>query len=88
MASYDLLDPSIRQVEQSLAKQSHYHTPHMWDHRWWTRLLLDWGTRDDQLKVQLFRFIDVLPALSTDQQFIRLLHEYFHDVRSLPWNAG
>jgi RHH-type proline utilization regulon transcriptional repressor/proline dehydrogenase/delta 1-pyrroline-5-carboxylate dehydrogenase len=84
MASYDLLDPSIRQVEQTLAKQSHYHTPHMWDHRWWTRLLMDWGTRDDQFKVQLFRFIDVLPALHTDKQFVRLLYEYFHDVRSLP----
>lgn len=80
----DLLEPSIRQVEQSLAKQSHDHTPHMWDYRWWTRLLLDWGTRDDQFKVQLFRFIDVLPALHTDEQFVRLLHEYFHEVRSLP----
>ncbi len=84
MASYDLLDSSIRQVERTLAKQSRDHTPHIWDHRWWTRLLLDWGTRDDQFKVQLFRFIDVLPALKTDEQFVRLLHEYFHDVRSLP----
>jgi len=84
MAFRDLLDPSIRQVEHTLVKQSHSHAPHMWDHRWWTRLLLDWGTRDDQFKVQLFRFIDVLPALQTDEQFVRLLHEYFHDVHSLP----
>ncbi|MDH5576584.1 MAG: proline dehydrogenase family protein, partial [Nitrospirota bacterium] len=28
--------------------------------------------------------IDTLPALHTDEQFVRLLHEYFHDVRSLP----
>lgn len=84
MASHDLLDPSIRQIEQILAKQSHSHTPGFLDHRWWTRLLLDWGTRDEQFKVQLFRFIDVLPALQTDEQFIRLLHEYFHDVHSLP----
>jgi RHH-type proline utilization regulon transcriptional repressor/proline dehydrogenase/delta 1-pyrroline-5-carboxylate dehydrogenase len=84
MAARDLLDPSILQVERTLAKQSHFHAPHIWDHRWWTRLLLDWGTRDDQFKVQLFRFIDVLPALHTDEQFVRLLNEYFHDVRSLP----
>ncbi len=38
----------------------------------------------EQFKIQLFRFIDVLPALQTDEQFVRLLHEYFHDVRSLP----
>ena len=84
MASQDLLAPSIRQAEQTLATQSHDHAPRMWGHRWWTRLLLDWGTRDKQFKIQLFRFIDVLPALQTDEQFVRLLHEYFHDVRSLP----
>ncbi len=84
MASHDLLDPSIRLVEHALAKQAQDHAPRMWGHRWWTRLLLDWGTRDEQFKIQLFRFIDVLPALQTDEQFIRLLHEYFHDVRSLP----
>ena len=84
MASQDLLTPSIRQAKHALAKQSQFHSPHMWDHRWWTRLLLDWGTRDEQFKVQLFRFIDVLPALHTDEQFIRILHEYFHDLPSLP----
>ena len=84
MASQNLLEPSIQQIEHALAKRSHDYAPRLWDHRWWTRLLLDWGTRDDQFKVQLFRFIDVLPALQTDEQFVRLLHEYFHDVRSLP----
>ena len=84
MASHDLLDPSIRRVEHALAQQAQGHAPRMWGHRWWTRLLLDWGTRDEQFKIQLFRFIDVLPALQTDEQFIRLLHEYFHAVRSLP----
>ena len=84
MASHDLLDTSIRQVGHRLAKQSQAHTPQMWDHRWWTRLLLNWSTRDAQFKIQLFRFIDVLPTLHTDEQFVRLLQEYFHDVRSLP----
>ncbi|MDH5585121.1 MAG: proline dehydrogenase family protein [Nitrospirota bacterium] len=82
--AYDLLDTSIRKIEHALVQQAQGHAPRIWGHRWWTRLLLDWGTRDDQFKVQLFRFIDVLPALQTDEQFVRLLHEYFHDVRSLP----
>ena len=84
MASHDLLDPLIRQIEQALAKQAQGHAPRMWGHRWWTRHLLDWGTRDEQFKIQLFRFIDVLPALRTDEQFVRLLYEYFHDLPSLP----
>jgi len=84
MASYDVLEPSIRRFGQSLAEQAHHHTPGVFDHRWWTTLLLDWGTRDEQFKVQLFRFIDVLPALYTDEQFIRILKEYFQDLPSLP----
>ena len=80
----DLLEPSVRQFGHTLAEHVHHHTPGLLNHRWWTRLLLDWGTRDTQFKVQLFRFVDVLPALHTDEQFIRILHEYFHDIGSLP----
>ncbi len=84
MPSPDLLEPSIQQFGQILASQAHRHSPKVWDHRWWTDALLDWGTRDEQFKVQLFRFIDVLPALKTDEQFIRILTEYFQNVPSLP----
>ena len=84
MTSQDLLEPSIQQLGHELATQAQYHTPGILDHRWWTNLLLDWGTRDEQFKVQLFRFIDVLPALKTDEQFIRILKEYFKDLPSIP----
>ena len=84
MLPYDSLESDIRRFGQTLAEQAHQHTPGFWDHRWWTNLLLDWGTRDEQFKVQLFRFIDVLPALQTDTQFVRILKEYFQDLPSLP----
>ena len=84
MIAQDSLETDIRRFGQTLAEQAHQHTPGFWDHRWWTNLLLDWGTRDEQFKVQLFRFIDVLPALQTDTQFVRILKEYFKDLPSLP----
>jgi len=84
MIAQDSLEKDIRRFGQTLAEQAHQHTPGFWDHRWWTNLLLDWGTRDEQFKVQLFRFIDVLPALQTDTQFVRILKEYFQDLPSLP----
>lgn len=84
MAPHDALESDIRRFGQTLAEQAHQHTPGFWDHRWWTNLLLDWGTRDEQFKVQLFRFIDVLPSLQTDTQFVRILNEYFLDLPSLP----
>ena len=40
-----------------------------------------WAMRDESVKVQMFRFIDVLPMLSSGEAVIRHLHEYFHDVR-------
>ena len=38
--------------------------------------LLDWSTADPQRKLQLFRFIDVLPALSTDEEVAHHLADY------------
>ncbi len=84
VASHDLIEPAARRYGQTLADQARKHTPSFLDDRWWTTLLLDWGTRDDQFKVQLFRFVDVLPALITNEQFVRILQEYFGDLPSLP----
>ena len=84
MPSSALLTPSIQQFGQTLIQQTQRHKPVTFDHRWWTNLLLDWGTRDQTFKVQLFRFIDVLPALKTDAQFSGTLREYFGNLDSLP----
>jgi RHH-type proline utilization regulon transcriptional repressor/proline dehydrogenase/delta 1-pyrroline-5-carboxylate dehydrogenase len=53
------------------------------------RVLMKWGMRDEQLKAQLFRFIDVLPALTTPAQVNGHLREYLGTVRDrLPTGAG
>src|SRR5512132_605027 len=53
------------------------------------RVLMKWGMRDEQLKAQLFRFIDVLPALTTPRQLNTHLREYLGTVRDrLPLGAG
>lgn len=44
-------------------------------HRWDDRML-EWCMRDEQVKVGLFRFIDVLPTLRTSEQVIHHLREY------------
>src|SRR3954464_9037009 len=58
---------------------------------WRDRLLMKWGMRDERLKAQLFRFIDVLPVLATPRQVNAHLREYLGDesIRSpLPLGAG
>ena len=84
MNSPEVLENSIQELGRKLAGQWQKHTPGIFDHRRWTNLLLDWGTRDEQFKVQLFRFVDVLPTLRSDAQFNRILKEYFEDLPSLP----
>ena len=84
MDSSELLESSIQKIGQSLAKRSKNQTPGFFHYRRWTNLLLAWCTRDDQFRVQLFRFVDVLPTLKTDAQFMRMLKEYFGDLAIIP----
>lgn len=38
--------------------------------------LMEWAMRDDRFKTQLFRFVDVLPALTSGAEITRHLQEY------------
>ena len=54
--------------------------------RWWEDRLMHWAMNDPAIKVQMFRFVDVLPMLRDHTSIARHLEEYFEDVRShLPW---
>src|SRR5437879_4328503 len=41
--------------------------------------LMDWAMRDEHFKTQLFRFVDVLPTLSSASETSRHLKEYLGD---------
>lgn len=84
MRAQQLLEPSIRHIGRTLDGHCKTGTPAILSQRWWNDLLMDWGMRDEDFKVQLFRFVDVLPTLKTDEQFTRLLAEYFSHTPILP----
>src|SRR5438094_9746671 len=67
----------IRRHATRLYEAAAATTPRLFDRKWWTGRLLEWAIRDDAFKVQLFRFIDVLPTLKTPAQIQRLVEEYF-----------
>jgi RHH-type proline utilization regulon transcriptional repressor/proline dehydrogenase/delta 1-pyrroline-5-carboxylate dehydrogenase len=52
----------------------------------WTAALFAWSLANEDAKLQLFRFIDVLPALEHDRDLVRHLREYF-DGREAPYAA-
>nr|MBC8288700.1 L-glutamate gamma-semialdehyde dehydrogenase [Planctomycetota bacterium] len=62
--------------------QSHLHRrqPSIFEKRWWDDRILAWAMADESVKVQMFRFVDVLPMLSHHDQVARHLQEYFEDV--------
>ncbi len=43
--------------------------------------LMDWAMRDEQFKTQLFRFVDVLPTLTSSGEVSRHLKEYLDNDR-------
>jgi len=67
-------------------------TPSIFDKGWWTGKLTDWCMSNDSFKVQLFRFVDLLPYLNTSESLRRHIEEYFaHDDEDIPsvlkWGA-
>src|SRR5947209_3213022 len=62
-----------REIFARLGRQSLFpFTPGWLDER-----LMEWTMAEQALKVQLFRFIDVLPLLNSSQAINRHLQEYF-----------
>ena len=56
---------------------------------WLDRTLMRWGMRDEQLKAQLFRFVDVLPVLDDPRRINAHIREYLLPVRDrLPLFSG
>jgi RHH-type proline utilization regulon transcriptional repressor/proline dehydrogenase/delta 1-pyrroline-5-carboxylate dehydrogenase len=70
-------EADIRRYATRLYETATGTTPRLFDRKWWTGRLLEWAIRDEAFKVQLFRFIDVLPTLKTPSQIKRLTEEYF-----------
>lgn len=78
LAAIELLTQTIG---QELFANLQPAEPQFWQRRWWDDRLLAWSMRDEQLKVQLFRFVDVLPMLQTPEAVMEHLDEYLGLVR-------
>ncbi len=76
----------IEKTTQELGRHLFEHLsdrrPTLIERRWWDDRLMQWAMHDESVKVQMFRFIDVLPMLHSNAAIIGHLHEYFHDVRA------
>src|SRR5690606_22403817 len=75
-------------IGKELWSQLKRRTPTVFERRWWLDHILGWAMQDEAVKVQMFRFVDVLPMLKSSAAVSQHLQEYFEDVRShLPYAA-
>jgi len=73
------LEPAIYRFGERLARLSAGRTPTLFEGRWWSHTALNLAMQDSLFKAQLFRFIDVLPSVTDDEQVVTLAREYLGD---------
>jgi len=87
LSSHDVtaIEATTQEVGRYIFDHLQVARPSVFDRRWWDDRIMAWAMQDESVKVQMFRFIDVLPMLRTNRSITQHLHEYFHEVqRHLP----
>lgn len=79
---------ATKRLGREIFAHSEAYRPGVFSRRYWDDRLMAWGMQDEAVKVQMFRFVDVLPMLSDPEVLGRHFAEYFGSVRDrLPWFA-
>jgi RHH-type proline utilization regulon transcriptional repressor/proline dehydrogenase/delta 1-pyrroline-5-carboxylate dehydrogenase len=79
------LDTAIYQLGAEIAKRMQGELPGVFNAHYWHGRMLEWVMKDPSFKVDLFRFVDVLPTLHTTDQIIQHIREYLlKDGREFP----
>lgn len=82
------VEAATQRLGRELWSQLERRQPSVFERRWWLDRILHWAMQDESVKVQMFRFVDVLPMLRNSESVARHLQEYFEEVRThLPWAA-
>ena len=79
-----MLEDRIQNIGAAIFSLVKGDVPSVFDKKKWTGELMEWAMTDDDFKVQLLRFIDVLPSLQSDALVVRVLKEYFADEEITP----
>src|ERR1043166_4590559 len=74
------IEKAVRQRgEEILGLMDAADSPSLFSRKGFYGTLMDWAMRDDHFKTQLFRFVDVLPTLSSSSEVGRHLKEYLQN---------
>src|SRR5438128_6702403 len=77
------LEASMRDYgEKIFALMDAAEPPSLFSKKGFYGALMDWAMRDEHFKTQLFRFVDVLPTLTSSSEIAGHLKEYLGDEQT------
>lgn len=71
------LEHRIRETGLRLYQLIEGESPTVFQKEYWTGKILDWCMRDEAFKLEMFRFVDVFPYLTSSAAVAEHLQEYF-----------
>lgn len=74
------LERRTRLIGDEIFARLDRHQPMLLTPAWWDEQMMTWATARPALKTQLFRFVDVLPALGEANEVVRHLREYLSEA--------
>jgi len=80
MTSDQRTEARTREIGRQIFARVREERPMAGSAAWWDEKMMGLTMRDEGVKIQLFRFVDALPALRTPSQISRHLKEYFTQV--------
>src|SRR3954467_14288160 len=66
----------VQQLGRDIWQRVQGEVPGIFNKGYWQGRMLEWAMKDPSFKIDLFRFVDVLPSLHTTDQITRHLKEY------------
>ena len=58
--------------------------PFLFNKGTWMGKVMDWSMQNDQFKIQMFRFVDAFPTLTTGKLLTEHIREYFGEEKDMP----
>ncbi|NJL25597.1 MAG: hypothetical protein HC902_10770, partial [Calothrix sp. SM1_5_4] len=71
------LELSVRQTGERIFKSLDDESSPLFSKDTWYKKIMDWSMKNEHFKVQMFRFVDVLPYLQSSSEVAKHLKEYF-----------
>ncbi|NCN27954.1 bifunctional proline dehydrogenase/L-glutamate gamma-semialdehyde dehydrogenase [bacterium] len=77
MSRDEQLEARVKELGQEIFEKSRASEFGLFNKNYWSGRMMDWSMKNAKFKVELFRFVDVLPTLKTSDQIVEHVKAYF-----------